>query len=366
MSNTNELENFLRFLSMFDLTESKIRQLIAAMNDDFSLKHFCRMKIDKDLLSEDAVYKMRERAEQARIDTYIKNLSDQDIILITRFDERFPESLRVLPDAPYFLFCKGDISLLKKPALSVVGTRKPSSYGRVVTNRIVSKVAKQGIVIVSGLAYGIDSLAHRACLDEGGNTIAVLGSGFNRIYPPDHQGLADEIAQKGLLVSEYTPSRSATRYTFPHRNRIIAALSSGTLITEASIKSGTIHTKEFALTYGKNIYSVPGNIDSPTSELTNDIIKSGQARCITCAEDILSDYGFQSLPKAKTKAANNTAIQLTVEEQAITSLLEDGMKDVDFLTKNCGLNIDDFQSCLTMLEIRGIISKLPGGLISLK
>ena len=365
MPDTNELDNFLKFLSMFDLTESKIRQLLVAMNDDFSLKHFCRMKIDKGLLADDVVFKMREKAEQARVDTYIKNLSDQDIVLLTQADARFPKQLRDLPDSPQFIFCKGDLSLLDMPALSVVGTRKPSSYGRMVTNRIVSEVARQGIVIVSGLAYGVDSLSHRACLDEGGKTIAVLGSGFNRIYPTDHQGLADEIARCGLLVSEYTPSRTATKYTFPQRNRVIAGLSSGTLITEASIKSGTIHTKEYALSYGRNIYAVPGNIDSPTSELTNDIIKSGQASCVTCAADILADYGFQSEHKGRKKTASTKAVQQSVEELAITSLLADGMKDVDFLSKNCGLGIDDFQSCLTMLEIRGIISKLPGGKISL-
>ena len=355
----NEFENFLIFLSMFDNTYQKNQQIVDLMGDDFSLNHFLKIKL-KDSPNDNTIEEMKSWAEQNIIDNYFASLKNKDILLITKFDKDYPDKLRNLNDSPMFLFCKGDLSLLNKKSLAVVGTRKPSAYGRMVTGKIVSDVASAGVVIVSGLAYGIDSIAHRKCLEFGGKTIAVLGSGLNHIYPPEHTGLANEIANNGLLISEYTPEKRATRYTFPQRNRIIAGLSDGVLITEASFKSGTIHTKDYALEYGKNIYSVPGNIDSPTSELTNDIIKSGQAQCVIGANDILNDYHIN-----KEKEVSKREYQLSFEEQAIVSLLQDGMKDIDYLTKNCSLSINNFNSNLTMLEIRGIITRHPGGLISL-
>lgn len=356
-----DLQKFLVFLSQFDFNYSKLQQIIDMMDDDFSLSHFCKMKFDKSVLTNESNEKMKEKADYQRISNYYKNMLDQDIKLITKFDDDYPRQLADLPDAPLFLFCKGDLKLMNEKALAVVGTRKPTGYGRMVTNKIVGDVAQNGVVIVSGLAYGVDSIAHRKCLEVGGKTIAVLGSGLNMIYPAEHQDLADEIARKGLLISEYSPNKTATKYSFPQRNRIIAGISEGVLITEASIKSGTIHTKDFALDYGKNIYAVPGNIDSSASELTNEVIKTGQAQCVTNSLDILNDYNIYN----KKEDKKSRICQLSLEEQAITALLEDGMKDIDYLTKNCNLSISEFNSYLTSLEINGIISRLPGGFISL-
>ena len=358
MDNLNDdFRRFLIFLSMFDNTYTKNQQIIECMGDDFTLKHFNRLKLEE-VVNEILASNMKAWAKDEVIENYLESLEDRDIKLITKFDGDFPSKLKVLPDCPMFLFCKGDLSLLNKKALAIVGTRKPSPYGRVVTERISRDVAGAGIVIVSGLAYGVDSIAHRKCLEVGGKTIAVLGSGFDRIYPSEHKGLADEIAKSGLLVSEYSPDKQATKFSFPTRNRIIAGISDGVLITEANIRSGTIHTKDYALEYNRAIYAVPGNIDSQTSGLTNDIIKKGQARCVTEPRDILDDFDIEEGSKPKQ-------YQLSMDEQAIVNLLQDGMKEIDYLTKNCGLTINNFNSNLTMLEIRGIITRLPGGLVSL-
>ncbi len=353
----SDFNRFLVFLSMFDNTYSKNQQLIDLMEDDFSFKHFFSLDLKK-VLNEKVAENMKAWANEQTVENYYADLKNKDIILLTKFDSEYPRKLSTLPDAPMFLFCKGDIGLFDKESLAVVGTRKPTNYGRVATEKIVKDIASAGVVIVSGLAYGVDSISHRACLSAGGKTIAVLGSGFDRIYPAEHISLAREIAEKGLLVSEYSPTKKATTYTFPVRNRIIAGLSDGILITEAGIKSGTIHTKDYALDYGRNIYALPGNIDSPSSELPNKIIKSGQAICVTEAKDILDIY------KVEAETAKKE-YQLTFEEQAIVSLLGDGMKNIDYLTKNCNLSINNFNSNLTMLEIRGIITRLPGGFISL-
>ena len=354
----NELQKFLVFLSQFDFTYSKFQQIVDFMGDKLSIEKFCKTKFDKNILSEENYERMKNKSNETIISNYVHNLKNQGIILLTKFDNNYPQKLINYSDAPFFLFCKGDLSLLNSKSLSVVGTRKTSNYGRMIANKLVGDIAQHKITIVSGLAYGVDSIAHRKCLECGGKTIAVLGSGLNEIYPAEHKGLADEIAEKGLLISEYPPNKIATKYTFPQRNRIIAGLGDGVLITEANFKSGTIHTKDYALEYGKNIYSVPGNVDSELSYLTNDIIKSGQASCVTSSQDILNDYDVENITSKKS-------YQLSIEEQMIVNLLEDGMKEMDFLIKNCNLSTNIFNSCLTTLEIRGIINRLPGGFIVL-
>ncbi len=190
------------------------------------------------------------------------------------------------------LFYSGDfIPLLDKPRIAIVGSRKLSQYGREVTYKLAYDLAKQGIVIVSGLALGIDSVAHRAALDAGGQTIAVLPSGLDNIYPSSHKDLGIEIVSKGgALVTEYPENRGTPlKYQFIARNRIIAALSQGILITEAASKSGSLHTANFGLELGLDIFAVPGNITSSNSEGTNKLIKDGAA-LITSAQDIVELY----------------------------------------------------------------------------
>lgn len=354
-----DLQKFLLFLSQFELSCSKIQQILDNMNGDLSIKRFCKTKFDKNILSQEIFSKMKDRSDEQFALNIYKNLQDRDITILTKYDDNYPSKLKYFHDAPFFLYCKGDLSLLEQNSLAVVGSRKPTNYGRIVTEKLVRDIARSGIVIISGLAYGVDSIAHRACLENGGKTIAVLGSGFNEIYPAANQSLADEIAKNGLLISEYPPERKATKFSFPQRNRIIAGLGDGVLITEASLKSGTIHTKDFALEYGKDIYAVPGNINSELSALTNNLIKSGQAELVENAKDILNHYGAVQVEQKQA------SYQLSLEEQVIVNLLADGEKDLDYLTKNSNLSIHLFNSCLTTLEIRGIIRRMSGGNIAL-
>lgn len=353
-----EEEKFYCFLAQFDLSPNKINQILDFMGDNLSIKAFCETKFDEKVLSKESFAKMCEQSDENRVENFVRNMENQDIILINKFDGRYPNKLRYLDDAPFFLFCKGDISLLDSQSLGVVGSRKPSPYGKVVTERLVRDIATAGVTIVSGLAYGVDSIAHRKCLEVGGKTIAVLGGGINEIYPAQHEDLAREIGEKGLLVSEYSPCHKATKFTFPQRNRIIAGLGDGVLITEASFGSGTIHTRDFALEYGKYLYAVPGNIDSELSSLTNEIIKTGQGALVSESKDILDDFNIE-------KEEKRVVMQLSMEEQKIISLLEDGMKEIDFLAKNCDLSTNLLNSCLTTLEIRGLIKRMAGGFISL-
>lgn len=356
----DEFKEFLIFLSQFDYTFSKFEQIVDALGEKPSIKKFCKTKFDEKVLTKERYDEMVALADTTRVKNYITNLQDKDITILTKFDDDYPQKLKALPDAPFFLFCKGDLSLLSSPSIAVVGTRKPSSYGVSVTNKIVGDLAIAGITIISGLAYGLDSVAHRRTLEVGGKTIAVLGSGFNNIYPIDHLALSKEIAESGLLISEYPPSKTATKYTFPQRNRIISGLSDGVLITEASFKSGTVHTKEFALEQGKNIYAVPGNIDSSLSQLTNNVIKSGQGMLVESADDILVDFDLKKEKEEKVYTKN-----FSVEEQIIINILADGAKEFDQIVKESGLNTNLVNSYLTTLEICGIINRLPGNMVSL-
>lgn len=356
----NEKQLLIYFLSQFDLAPNKVEEILQCLDGRFTFSALGKLKLDK-ILTPAMANKILSLAEERYAKVYLENLQALEINLICKYDESFPKKLLGLEDCPFFLFYKGDISLANQKSVAIVGTRLPSNYGRMVTEKFSKELARAGAVIISGLAYGIDSIAHRQALKENGKTIAVLGSGLNNIYPSDHADLAREIARKGLLITEYSPSAKATRYSFPARNRIIAGLSDGVLITEAGIKSGTLYTRDYALDYGKEMFAVPGNIDSDKSSLPNEIICTGQGMGVREAKDILSALHIEQSASEEPKKV----LQLSIEEQAIYSQLENGAKSLEELEKNCNLSINDLNSCLTMLEIRGIISRMPGGVFCL-
>ena len=212
------------------------------------------------------------------------------IHIITADDEAYPEALRMIPDAPLVLYLIGNVSLLKEqPMLSVVGTRKPSDEAYSKLTHIVQPLLEERWIIVSGLAYGIDSFAHRMTVDHGGRTIAVLGSGFHHIYPKKHTELCRSIVRDGLLVSEYAPEVKPRQYHFPERNRIISGLSEGTLVVEAAERSGTMITVDQALEQGKEVYAIPGSPLLDQTKGCNRLIQDG-AKLVTNASDIMDEW----------------------------------------------------------------------------
>ena len=351
-------EDFLIFISSFDLSCKKLHNLFEFFDqEDFSFD-VVNYKDFVNIVGKENSEKIQKNANMRYLDDYKEKLFDKNIKIITFEDDYYPKKLKNIYDPPYFLFCQGDLSLLDKAGIAVVGTRMPSNYGRIVTEKFAKELAESGVVIISGLAYGVDSISHRKALECGGKTIAVLGGGMDKIYPSQHTDLAREITEKGLLVSEYSPSCPATRFTFPSRNRIVAGLSDGVLITEAGLKSGTMITKDFALDNGIDIYAIPGNITSDKSEGTNNIIMLGQAACTLSPQDILKNLGIEKTTKKK-------ALQLSMEEQLILDLLHNGEKDVDFLCEKSGLNVNKLNSLLVSLEIRDIIKKMVGGVYTI-
>lgn len=350
--------DFLKFIASFDLSVKKLHKLF----DFYSQENieFDIVKQEKfiEIVGKENISKIQINANTLYLDRFLDKLYENQIQILSFEDKNYPEKLKRIDDPPYFLFYKGDVSLLNKKSLAIIGSRTPSNYGRVVTERFSKEVAESGLVVVSGLAYGVDSIAHRKALELNQKTIAVLGGGFDKIYPSQHTDLASEIARKGLIISEYSPSVLPTKYTFPQRNRIVAGISDGILITEAGAKSGTIITKDLALDYGIPIFAVPGNITSEKSEGTNNIIAHGQGQCVLSASDILEELGINQI-------SNKKVYQLTFEEQMIYDLLCQGENNPDVICEKTGLNVNKLNSLLVSLEIRDIVKKMPGGFYSL-
>lgn len=267
--------------------------------------------------------------------------------------EQIPDRLRTIPSPPRELFVIGDLELcLQQPTLTVVGSRKVSSYGQVVTERLAREAAQAGITIVSGLALGVDGIAHKAAVSVGGKTIAVLPSGLDQMYPRSHTGLAHQIIEKGgALISEYPDKTEPFPSNFIARNRLVAGLGDAILITEAAIKSGTLHTVNFALQQGKPVLVVPGNITSPLSQGTNNLIKSG-AQVVTEIQDVLDALGITQKQTEQPIMANSP------EEFTILTLLQQGTTNGSELLQLSKLNTQVFNQTLTMLEITGRIKPL--------
>lgn len=277
----------------------------------------------------------------------ISNIKDKGI---ANLDHLFPPLKKL-----YIMSGSSDVdSVFSGPRVAIVGARKVTEYGIFVTKKISYDLAKSGITIVSGLALGVDSLGHQGAIEAGGKTIAVMPSDVNNIYPRSHYGLARKILSSrpdNALVSEYIDNPTPMRHHFLERNRIIAGLSDGVLITEAAIRSGSLSTARHALELGVPVMAVPGRIDSPMSQGTNNLIKAG-AHLVTSAEDVLAILGV-SLPKQQTMSP---ILQTDNEIEAeIIKMVSAGVNDANELIKRSKFNTVDVQKSLTMLEIKGVI-----------
>ncbi len=271
-------------------------------------------------------------------------------IICLNFPE-YPEKLKPFSYSPPLLWVKGDLNCLNGITIGVVGTRKPSLYGIRMTKKIVEALVEAGFVIISGGAYGIDTVAHRTALESGGKTIAILGSGLDVPYPARNKKLFEEISRSGAVISEYPPGTGPNAENFPRRNRIISALSDALLVMEAGASSGALLTARWALDQGKEIFSLPGPIDSEKSTGTNRLIKEG-ARIITDVEDILEEFGLGSV---KTKS-----VSLSPQEQRVYEKLSNEPVHIDRLLIELEMDITELLSILLGLELKGLVQQIPG------
>lgn len=277
-------------------------------------------------------------------------------------DEGFPAKLRNIPDPPYLIYYMGNIELLKKFSIAVIGSRKPTSYGIFAANKFAKELSGRGIVIISGFALGIDSESHRTVVAQGGETIGVLGTSFDNMYPRSNSKLAKEmIAKRNLLITEYPLEKDTKPYHFVKRNRLICGLSQGLLVVEAGIKSGTLTTVDFALDQGKNIFAIPGNINSTNSVGTNNLIKLGAKITVSC-EDILEEYSnviFKSEKKLDEIAFSE------IEKKIIDTLKNEGAQNIEKIAIFTNIKIKDIMGILNILEIKGVVKDLGNSIYSL-
>lgn len=279
--------------------------------------------------------------------------------LVTFWDKEYPENLKHIFDPPAFLFVKGAFVPEDRFAVAVIGSRQPSNYGRIIAQKLTLELAQRGLTIVSGLAYGIDTIAHANAANNNHRTIAVLGSGVDRIYPAENTRLAEKIIRNGVVISEFLMGAKPDRMNFPRRNRIICGLSLGVLVVEAGSKSGALITAMNALEQNREVFAVPGNIDSPRSAGTNDLIKQG-AKCVTCVEDILEELAVHLGPRFGELKQDTQPDNLKPEEAEIYQHLSHDPVHVDALARLTGKPAARLLTVLLGLELKNAIKQLPG------
>ncbi len=299
---------------------------------------------------------------KSELDFAIEEIKKADKLgakIVTLESSEYPKSLKSIQDPPLVLYIKGSVTNLDNLSVSIVGSRKCTSYGRSVAYNFAKKISSFGITIVSGLAVGIDSASHIGSLDGKGNTFAVIGSGLDWIYPASNKALAEKITLSGAIISEFPFGTRPEKYNFPFRNRIISGISPATVVVEAAKKSGSLITARIAAEQGKDVFAVPGNITSRMSEGTNALLKDG-AIPITDVDDLLSYVKeFKNIFSIGRKE-DNLLKGLSDNEIKILSIIENGAETVETISERSEINVASLISTLTYMEVKGIVKRNGG------
>lgn len=293
------------------------------------------------------------------VETELGKLNKLGGAIVTVWDKEYPALLKKIYDPPLLLYFKGNPEEQDNYSIAIVGTRMPTNYGRVQAEKITAELCKNNITIVSGLARGVDSIAHRTCIKNNGRTIAVIGSGLDVIYPPENKKLFDEISESGLIISEYQLGTKPDAINFPKRNRIISGISLGSIIIETGVTGGAMQTASFALDQNREAFAVPGNIGVKQSEGTNALIQKGEAKLITSAEDVLVELELKLKPVLGKNISKPRETLNIFEEKIIASLGNEPMQ-IDKIATQSNLTTSDCLVHLLSLEFKGVVKQLPG------
>ncbi len=307
-------------------------------------------------LDERTVQAIMARRPKLSLDAEMERLERYKVTVLTWKDKAYPSRLKEIYDLPPVLYVRGGFTAQDEWSLAVVGTRRPTYYGREVTEQIAGDLARNGVTIVSGLARGIDATAHRAALDTGGRTIAVFGCGLDVVYPSEHARLAREVMERGALVSEFPLGTRPKAENFPRRNRIMSGLSLGVLVVEAGQGSGALITAGLALEQNREVFAVPGSVLSPQSRGANRLIQEGAKLVLGC-HDILEEF---NLTMAAQQLEMKEILPATDAESVILSCLSPEPTHIDEVGRKCGLPISLVSSTLAMMELKGAIKQVGG------
>jgi DNA processing protein len=341
-----------------ELGNRKKTQLLEAVqspSDLFLSKH--RAATER-MLGQKHSAEFSEKQEEA--EAHVEFLKKKGVHWLSAQDEEYPQRLREIDDAPVLLFAKGDLSLLNRDGIAVVGTRRPTRYGAKVAESFSRDFANAGLVIISGFARGIDAIAHKSAIEAKAPTIAVLACGLDVCYPAENRGLYDAIIQGGgLLMSEYAIGTKPLQYHFPERNRLISGLSKAVFLPEAAKASGSLITARLAVEQGRDLFVVPGNIFSEESAGCNQLLREVPSACTLSSEDILDSL------RVKRKSKEENIVELNMREVQIAQYLHDEEKHFEEILEHTGLKVDELIDTLIDMELKGVLEQTGGNYYSL-
>ncbi len=332
--------------------KQKLLQLFAK-GEDLVANFFSNQGVYS-VLTTDEFSKIKKAYDPQAFEAQLEKFRSDNIQFVTIYDPNYPTMLKEIDTPPLCLYCRGNLQLLSSYCIGVVGSRRVTDYGVVVTKQYVKKFVDNDITVVSGMASGVDTIAHLTAIENKGKTIAVLAGGLYHIYPASNLGLSKRLAEDNLILSEVYPTIEAQAYYFPIRNRIIAGLSYAVLITEAGEKSGSLHTKDYALEYNREIFVVPGRINSPMSRGTNATIKELQG-CITLDPDDV----LQSLNINEKSTSTPAATQFSMEEQIVLNFIRSEKHTFQEIIDHTKFKTSDLNLILMQLTMSGSVLKLP-------
>jgi DNA processing protein len=347
-------ETNLLKLSNIKMKSSRLRKIMKENENIIGEKKFIDILVEKKKIK-------KEEVEKANIDSRLEKqicvLKQENVKMLTIFDEEYPKNLIDLEDSPPILYCRGKVLPKDSNAVSIVGTRRATEYGRTAARTLGKKLSELGITIVSGMAIGIDTQAHIGVLEGDGRTLAVMGTGIDLIYPSSNRSLAQKIVEHGALLTELPPLSRALPYHFPARNRIISGLSKAVIAVEAAERSGVFSTVRWALEYGRDVYALPGDINRKVSEGTNKLIKNG-AIPLTSYKDILENTELE-IKELKEKDIKKIP-ELSEQEKIVYKALEIKPKSTDVLVNETGLKPNVIMTVMALLELKGLSREVTG------
>lgn len=334
----------------------RLRALLDAFGDIRAAWEAPRPELVALGLNRRALQNLLKARRQVDLDLLVERVAAKGVHVLTWAHDDYPALLKQLPDAPPVLYVRGELTPADEWAVAMVGTRKATTYGKEVARRLAGELARNGVTVVSGLARGIDGVSHRAALDAGGRTIAVLGCGIDRIYPPEHRKLAAAIVEQGAVVSDYPLGTPPEGKNFPPRNRIISGLSRGVVVVEAGKRSGALITSDFAADQGREVFAVPGNILSPASKGCNRLLQEG-AHVVVEARDVLEILKLDHLTE---KQVARVALPENAIEATLLAALTHEPMHVDALARSVDLPVETVSSTLIMMELKGLVRQVGG------
>ena len=342
----------------------RVRQLLEHFGDAPAILDASRQQLLQVRgIGEDTADAVANWEKKADLGAELQRIREFGCHIVTQVDPEYPELLRQIYDPPVVLYLKGTLSPKDKNSVAMVGSRMTTHYGIEIARKLAYQLAYVGVTVVSGGARGIDSAAHQGALTAKGRTIAVLGTGINLVTPPENAELFERIAANGAVITQFPFNRPPDKQSFPIRNRIVAGMTLGTVVVEANLTSGALITANFAAEYGRQVFAVPGRIDSPRSKGCHDLIKKGAKLCES-AEDILSEFEYLFPPANRPPSAAETgvlpAIELSVNEQKVFDTLDHEESSIDDAIRKSGLPASAVSVALLSLEMKHLIRQLPG------